>query len=83
MVVGERTRASVCEREKKAPFSTDLALFNGLSRRPRATSGPGGGFASTGGKTGAPFDDDFSFFFGGLSFFSPLSVLVGVVGALS
>ena len=60
---------------------TDLGLFRGLSRRPRATSGPGGGFDSTGGKFTAPFED-LSFFFDGLSFLS-LSFLVGVEGALS
>lgn len=64
-------------REKKSLLSTDLGLFKGLSRRPRATRGPGGGLASTGGKTGAPLD--FSFFFDVFSFLS-FSILVGVVG---
>ena len=60
--------------------STDLGLFRGLSRRPRATRGPGGGFASTGGNAAAAFDR-LSLFFG-RSFFS-LSILVGVWGASS
>lgn len=71
------TAVSDREREKKSLLSTDLGLFRGLSRRPRATRGPGGGLASTGGKTGAPLD--FSFFFDVFSFLS-FSVLVGVVG---
>ena len=65
------------ERERSDPVSTDLGLLRGLSRRPRATSGPGGGFASTGGSTGAPFD--FSFFLNDFSFLS----FSGFVGASS
>ena len=70
----------MCEGGREGPFSTDLGLFSGLSRLPRATSGPGGGLASTGGKFEAPLD--FSFFFDVFSFFS-FSVFVGVVGVLS